>query len=264
MTTGLDLATRLSAYRDGELPAADARAVADEIARDPTIRAQYDTLLATDDALDRAFAAMLKDPVPPAVVAAIEQAELSPPAANSPFPPRWDLRVAAALVLLAVGGAGGALLNQRFGSEQIASVGWLDQVADYHRIYAAQGRHLVEVSADETAHLETWLSEQTGIPFRVPDLSASGLTFRGARLLVAAGRPVAQLMYTDAAGQVIAVCFMTGGDATIAGERGPFAPRSFDGVDMVSWKTRDASFVVVGPAGSPLLPVVAETTAISL
>jgi anti-sigma factor RsiW len=261
MTPGSDLSLQLSAYRDGELPDAEARAVADEIARNPAVRTEYDALLATDDALDAAFAAMLNDPVPARLSAAIARATPAPTAANSPFPPRLGIRVAAALVLLAVGGTGGALLNQRFGSVQVAAVGWLDDVADYHRIYAAQGRHLVEVSATETGHLETWLSEQTGVPFAVPDLSANGLTFQGARLLVAAGKPVAQLMYTDAAGQVIALCFMTGGDPAVESGRSPLTPRSFDGVDMVSWKTQDASFVAVGPQGFGNLPTVAETAA---
>ncbi len=262
--TEIDLLQRLSAYRDGELPDTEARAVAALIAADPAVKAEYDVILRTDDALGRAFAAMLTDPVPDRLTSALGQAQPAPTPANSPNAPHWAPRIAAALALLMVGGAGGALISQRFAPVEVAAVGWLDQVAEYHQVYAAQGRHLVEVGADETAHLESWLSEQTGVPFGVPDLSASGLTFRGARLLVANGKPVAQLMYTDAAGQVIAVCFMTGGDAALQSGRGGFTNRSFDGIDMISWKTRDASYVVVGPTGAPVLPTVAETAAIAL
>jgi anti-sigma factor RsiW len=264
MTTEPDLATRLSAYRDGQLSEDQARAVTALLAADPAARAEYDALLRTDDAIDKAFAAMLHDPVPMHLARAVERAEMAPPAANSPFAPRWGTGLAAALALMVIGGAGGSYLTRSyFPPAQVAS-GWLDQVADYHRVYAAQVRHLVEVPAAEKAHLETWLTDSTGVAFTVPDLAASGLTFQGARLLVAAGKPVAQLMYTDAQGQVVAVCFMAGGDAALGDGRGTFANRSFDSLDMVSWKSRDASYVVIGPRGMPGLTQVAEAAAISL
>jgi anti-sigma factor RsiW len=264
MTTAPDLATRLSAYRDGELPEVEARAVAALLAQDPGVQAEYDALLRTDDAIDKAFAAMLLDPVPDTLTASLEQAELAAPPANSPFPPRWGMALAASVALLMVGGVGGSYLTRQMSPPAQVAVGWLDQVAEYHRVYAAQGRHLVEVPASEKAHLETWLSEQTGVAFTVPDLAASGLTFQGARLLVASGKPVAQLMYTDAAGQVIAVCFMAGGDAALGDGQSQFANRQFDTLDMVSWKSRDASYVVVGPSGAAGLDAIAKTAALTL
>ncbi|MGL4237397.1 anti-sigma factor family protein [Tabrizicola sp.] len=264
MTTAPDLATRLSAYRDGELPEAEARAVAALLAKDPVVQAEYDTLLRADDAIDKAFAAMLHDPVPEALLQSLERAELAPQPANSPFPPRWGMALAASVALLMVGGVGGSYLTRQMAPPQELAAGWLDQVAEYHLVYAAQSRHLVEVPASEQAHLETWLSEQTGVAFAVPDLAASGLTFQGARLLVASGKPVAQLMYTDAAGQVIAVCFMAGGDAALGDGLSPLATRNFDALDMVSWKSRDASYVVVGPKGAAGLDTVAETASLTL
>lgn len=264
MTTEPDLATRLSAYRDRQLPEDQAREVTALLAQDPAVRAEYDALLRTDDAIDRAFAAMLDDPVPMHLARAVERAEMAPPAANSPFAPRWGTGLAAAFALLVIGGASGSYLGRTYFPPQQVAGGWLDQVADYHRVYAAQVRHLVEVPASDKAHLETWLTESTGVAFTVPDLAASGLTFQGARLLVAAGKPVAQLMYTDAQGQVVAVCFMAGGDAALDDGLSPFANRSIDSLDMVSWKSRDASYVVIGPRGMDGLQEMAETAAISL
>lgn len=264
MTSSMDLATRLSAYRDGELPEAEARAVAALLAQDPAVQAEYDALMGADDAIDRAFAAMLQEPVPVALAQGLQRAQMAPPAANSPFPPRWGLRLAAVLALLMIGGAGGSYLTTQLNPLQLARAGWLEEVAQYHLVYAAQGRHLVEVGAEETPHLEKWLSDQTGVSFKVPDLSASGLTFKGARLLVANGKPVAQLMYTDANGAVIAVCFMAGGDATLGEGTGPLVTRNFDTIDMISWKSGDAAYVVVGPKGSAVLEKVAAEASISL
>lgn len=264
MTQAPDLATRLSAYRDGELPEAEARAVEALLAGDPAIQAQYDALLRVDDMLGRAFAAMLNDPVPMALARALEQAEAAPLPANMPRAPRWGMGLAAALVLVLIGGAGGAYLTQRLAVPMQMADGWLDQVAEYHLIYAAQKRHLVEVPASEKDHLETWLSATTKVAFAVPDLTASGLTFQGARLLVASGQPVAQLMYTDSAGRVIAICFMAGGDAGLGGGVSDFNNRNVDGLEMVSWKSGDASYVVVGPQGVGGLDAVARVAASTL
>ena len=264
MTTAPNHATRLSAYLDGELPEAEARAVAAGLAQDPLVQADYDALLRTDDAITKAFAAMLHDPVPEALVQSLQRADLAPPAANSRLAPRWGMALAASVALLTVGGIGGSYLTRQISPPQQLAAGWLDQIAEYHSVYASQGRHLVEVPASEQAHLETWLSDQTGVAFTVPDLSASGLAFRGARLLVVSGKPVAQLMYTDAAGQVIAVCFMGGGDAALGDGPDRFATSQFDTLEMVSWKSRDASYVVVGPKGAVGLDAIARTAALTL
>ena len=142
--------------------------------------------------------------------------------------------------------------------------GWLAEVADYHRVYANQTRHLVEVPASDQDHLETWLATVTGVDMAAPDLSDHGWTFQGGRLLVAASKPVAQLMYTNASGQVIALCYLQGGDESVTEGRSAFDNRAFDDVSMVTWKSRDASFVVVGPSTGVDLPEVAQEIATTI
>jgi anti-sigma factor RsiW len=262
-----DLALRLSAFRDGELPEDEALAVERLITEDPEIAAEYEALVGADAAISSAFAAMLHAPIPAALARSIDQAPTMPPAANAPAAPRWGIGIAAAMGFLLIGGVGGAVLTRALSgpTESIAAAsGWLDQVAEYHAIYAGQTRHLVEVPAWDKDHLETWLSETTKVSFRVPDLSASGLTFQGARLLAANGKPVAQLMYTDVAGRVVAVCFVQGGDPAVAEGQTAFADHTFGELDMISWKSRDASYVVVGPRGDKDLGAIAQTAAIAL
>jgi len=60
---------------------------------------------------------------------------------------------------------------------------------------------------------------------------------------VAAGKPVAQLLYTDTNGTVIAICALAGGAMQSDG----FSEKSFDDINMVRWSTPSASYVVVGP-----------------
>jgi anti-sigma factor RsiW len=259
---------RISAYLDGALTEAERQELEAMVASDPAVAAEFEALSRVDVAVAAGFADMLAEPVPLHLARSIEAAQRDAAAA----PVRagnvtWLRSLAASIALVGIGAVGGAVLTRTFAmSVQTAggAPGWLDQVTEYHAVYAAQGRHLVEVPASEKAHLEAWLSEQTGVPFAVPDLAASGLTFEGARLLVASGKPVAQLMYRDAAGAVIAVCFMQGGDATLAEDETVFADQSNGGFDLISWKDRTASYVVIGPSGREDLATIARAASIAL
>ncbi len=123
-------------------------------------------------------------------------------------------------------------------------------------MYAEQERHLVEVSAEEAEHIQTWLTNTVGTDVRIPDLTSAGLTFEGGRLLVAAGRPVAQLMFTDASGQVVALCVISSGSP-----QDGFETRQLNGFEMVSWGSDGANFVVVGDDERPDLQDIAEFAA---
>ncbi len=272
MTQSLDpaLLDQLSAYLDGALSAQDAKAVERLVQTDAVVAAEFAALSRVDLVARQALDSLLTDPVPVALARAIDSAPAGakalPPmaAANLPNAPIWR-RLAAAFALILIGGAGGAYLTRTTAPQQVATaMGWLDQVANYHLIYAGQKRHLVEVPASETDHLQTWLADTTGVAFTVPDLTASGLTFQGARLLVASGKPVAQLLYTDANGLVVALCFLAGGDAAAGTGLTPLTPRSVGDVNMVSWKSDDASYVVVGPTTGIDLQSVARAAAMAL
>ncbi len=249
---------RLSAYLDGELPTAEAREIEDALARDPALQAELDALMAADAAAAEAFGATLDDPVPLDLVAAIRNASETPPAANLPTAPRglpaWAA-AAACVVFLAIGGVGGFLAGGG-GTEVAALPGWLDDIADYHAVYASQKRHLVEVPAEEADHITAWLTGSVGTTVRIPDLADQGLTFEGGRLLVAAGKPVAQLMYTDGSGAVVALCLIRS-DSPADG----FKSAEKNGFEMVSWGGNEANFVVVAPEGYEGLRSLAETAA---
>ena len=268
MTRAIDqtLQDQISAYLDGALSATDAAAMERLLETDPQIAAEFEALSQVDQAARNAFDAMLADPVPMTLARYIGNMPLpqAPAAANLPSRPIWR-SLAAALALVLIGGAGGAYLTRTIEAAQVASaMPWLDQVAGYHLIYAAQKRHLVEVPATETDHLQKWLASTTGVTFTVPDLSARGLTFQGGRLLVASGKPVAQLLYTDAKGQVVAVCFLAGGDAAAGAGHTPPTARNTAGVNMVWWNSKDASYVVVGPSTGIDLQPIAETVSVAL
>lgn len=258
------LLERISAYVDGAL-SPDAMAEIEALAAsDPAVLAEIESLQALDLQLNDAFDQMLElpgaDALPPALQPPAPKSAASVPPANLNRAPRWGFgQIAAMLAMLLVGAGGGWFVAQQSApATQVAEArGWMAEVADYHRVYATQVRHLAEVPASEKDHIEAWLGSTTGVPFTTPDLSAAGYTFQGARLLVAAGKPVSQLLYTDAAGQVLAICAIAGGDADAADV---FTPRDFGDVQMVNWKTGSASYVVVGTPDMDL-PLLARQVA---
>jgi len=254
-----DLSIRLSAYLDGELEADDARAIEALLQSDPAAQAELDALMAADAMAQDQFAALLDDPVPLALAQKIRSSPVGMPAAR-PAPRRFGGAIAAGLALFIFGGAGGYLLKDQIAPSgtEVARAGWLSDIADYHAIYATQQRHLVEVAADEADHIEKWLGATVGVAFSIPDLSQFGLTFEGGRLLVAAGKPVAQLMYRLQDGTVIALCLQSSPDALPAAE---FQQRTIKGFDFISWKADGAAYVVIGPGGQPDLSGIAALAA---
>ena len=102
---------------------------------------------------------------------------------------------------------------------------------------------------------------RVGVNFTLPDLSDEKLTFEGARLLVAAGKPTAQLIYRGEDGDVFAICFLKSDlGATPSG----LTDSMRNDIGLVSWQKGDASYVVVGPSSDPALEKLAEQVAATI
>ncbi len=257
---------RISAYIDGELNAAERAEVERLLRDDAAVRSSLDRMRTANAHVREKYAASLEHPVPLSLAKAImdvpEEHETAGVSQPEPARSGWSgfkALVASVVLLIAAGGAG--YIGFQSGARQaqpvvVAKRGWLDDIADYHRVYATEGRHLVEAGPEEAAHLEAWLGRRTNTPFKVPELRNEGLEFAGGRLLVAAGRPVAQLIYKSAEGEIFALCFTNTGAPD---DPVQFKATNFDDLDMVSWKKSGSSFVVVGPAGSPVIEPVAKT-----
>jgi len=258
-TKGLPLDVRLSAYIDGEVNEAERKELEQLVARDDEARRVFDMLQAGNAFGNKAFEEFLHDPVPLSLVRRIKQG----PGVNPKIErvvtatPRqakqrlWPRALAASVALLLVGGSTGFIIGKTSNDDTqpvnlAAARTWLDDIADYHRVYARQtAEHLVEVPASAEGKIEGWLASNVGVNFSLPDLSDKGLTFEGARLLVAAGKPVAQLMYRDQDGDVFAICFLK---STPGSTDGKMTESMRDDIAMISWQKAGASYVVVGPS----------------
>lgn len=253
------------AYVDGELSAAEMCRVDELLADDPKARLLRDSLRNQGEMLKGLHSNIVEQPVPAQLVQAIRggrnrTTESAPraapelisderrPAAVISSPSRragggsarlW--LVAASVAFLVIGAAGGFVAGDRYGLTPAPGPDWLTQVAQYHGIYAREKRHLVEVSAEETPHIEAWLGKRLGRKLVVPDLSGAGAEFKGARLLGINGRPVAQLIYQTPDGEPFALCVMPSGK----GDLTPVAAQRAD-LNMIEWRQDGYAYVVVG------------------
>ncbi|MEM7041179.1 MAG: hypothetical protein AAF543_00065 [Pseudomonadota bacterium] len=130
-----------------------------------------------------------------------------------------------------------------------ASRSWLGQIAQYHRVYASTARrHLVEVGADELDHIQNWLTNMLERQILVPDLTAYGVTFAGARLLGINEKPVAQLVYLDANDQPLALCIIPSTGAA----KNPTASTNGE-LNLIDWRDGRHGYAVVGWSDPDLL-----------
>lgn len=268
-TKGLSLEIRLSAYIDGEVSDTERRELDELVARDDEARRVLEQLQSGTLFGNKAFEDFLHDPVPLSLVRRIKQGTTASPKTErvttaAPLRPArlWPRALAASVALLLVGGSTGYILGMVNSEAQpdvqvAAARSWLDDIAEYHRVYSRQETHLVEVPASQgDAAIRTWLAASVGVDFKIPQLATDGLTFEGARLLVAAGKPVAQLMYRNADGDVFAICFLK---SEPTAEQGKLNESIRDDLAMVSWQKSGASYVVIGPSADARLRHLAET-----
>jgi anti-sigma factor RsiW len=173
---------------------------------DPASAAELDAALGPDEArrvadyrrinaaLHARFDPLLAEPVP-------ERLKRRPqPAWHAAGWARAASGLAAAVVLLAAGAAGGWFAREATMAARQEQVAILRPAALAHRIYVAEVRHPVEVRADQE-HLVRWLSNRLKIPLKTPNLEPMGFKLMGGRLLPTDRGNAAQFMYEDAQGR---------------------------------------------------------------
>lgn len=242
----------LVAFADGELDATTMRLVADLIGRDPVAQEKLRLLRAAAEAARAAFADPLFQEVRPGLAERVQRR-----AAGRRIGGRVGLGMALATALAAaiVGFVGGVAATRADGPVAASfSRHLIDEVAGYHVAYSHLASPLDEVPARKTAQIAAWFGGLLHRPFRVPDLSRAGLVFRGARLLVVDGRPVAQLLYNRPGqpGRPLGLCISAG-----MPRREALRIVHREGVTLAEWGQGGDTFVLVGWVGANTLTEVA-------
>ena len=190
----------LQAYVDGRLDAATQARVAQWLEQNPEQGARIADWQAIDEALRAAYEPVAQEPVPAHLAAATVGRE------RAAMP--WWRQAAAAVVLLAIGAAGGYGVSELGHQAPVAVEGLnarhlAESAASAHRVFAVEVRHPVEVGADQEQHLVTWLGRRVGAKLIAPRLEEKGYRLVGGRLLSSDAGPAAQLMYENREGKRI-------------------------------------------------------------
>ncbi len=187
--------TVLNAWLDGEFTPERRAEIEAWLSNHPVEAARVRLWSADREALRSQLGSVLSEPVPQQLT------RLVMAGASGTSWRRWQAW-AAGFVVFALGASSGAALmwRSRGDAPQFAATppvqnAWVQRAALAHKVYVPEGRHAVEVKAQEE-HLSRWLTRRLNVPVKLFDLREQGFELVGGRLLPdAAGSPSAQLMY---------------------------------------------------------------------
>ena len=201
----------LNAYVDGRLPPERHALVSRFLSENPSLGARVAADIAARNALRESLQFKAAEPIP----ARLRIANL---AVERRAAPRHWLRVAAAILVFAIGGLGGWFAHARFAGASVAQreTPVAAEALSAHRVFTAETVHPVEVAAAQEAHLVQWLSRRLNHPLKAPDLSAQGFRLMGGRLLPAGSGAAAQLMYQDDGGARLTLYLRADGEGGTA------------------------------------------------
>jgi len=264
---------RLIAYLDGEVDAAERREIETWLDTDPAARDKLAAFAESAALVRLAFDEIMHEPVPDRLIAAArgERVAAEPSAkivplrrgqgtAGAPASRSWwfGLPLAASLFGLLLGGAvaylslskllPGGLGGKQPAVEMAAADNlWLDNAAGYFKLLASAGDGaLIDVPAtgDPREALQK-ISQSLPQEVRLPDLKPWGLSFRGARLVVAEGRPAAQLVYTTDNKAIGPLTLIIG--SSKQGDISPTFDRRQD-VNLLYWRHQGRAYALAGQA----------------
>jgi anti-sigma factor RsiW len=224
----------LHAWADGRLPPGRAAEVEAALREQPALAAEAESWRRQNEALHALFDQVLREEPP---------AWLLPRAIQAGRRALW-LRLAAGLLLFALGLGAGWGLNDALDGDDALRARLADESVSAHKVFTVEVRHPVEVAASDEQHLGAWLSKRLGAPLKPPHLAAEGYALIGGRLLASAGEPAAQFMYENADKARLTV-YVRRNDAH--GETA-FRIVEEDGLAACWWRDGPLAYAVVGHA----------------
>ncbi len=241
----------LMAWMDGELDDDPARRAAVEahLATDPDLRTLLAEYAKNDEAIVALYGPAADEPVPPRLspirIAATESQRTRT---------GWQL-AAAAMVMLTLGGLAGWTVRDVAAPSHDTQLADITEAIDAHDLYVIQKAHPVEVTADQSDHLTSWLSNSLDRRLVTPDLSAAGYKLVGGRLLPSGAAPAAQIMYQNTEGSRVTL-FIT---AHESGE--PLSQRLVTKGPLAAfyWANGAIDCTIVGPLGQDEIRTLAQT-----
>lgn len=243
--------TDVSAYVDGQLPAARLSSFEAALAHDAALAARVAQLRQHNAMLHDAFDPWLAEPLPERLIAAASAPEgpaatPSTAAAASKAAPRvarWMLPTAAAAATLVVGIGIGWFGRDALLQREGTPTTFARQAALTHALYASDVNRPVEIWAAEEKRLVNWLSKRLGFAVRAPDLNALGFALVGGRLVAGNEMPAALFVYENADKQRMTLLVRK---QTHEGGETAFRYAVEDGVGVYYWIEDRLSYALSG------------------
>ncbi len=148
--------------------------------------------------------------------------------------------MAAALVLVVLGGAGG-WFGRGLVMPTASEMTLVSEAEAAHALYTPEVLHPVEVNGEQGAHLSKWLSKRLDRTLTIPDLSSEGFSLVGGRLLPAAGSAAALFMYENRDGARVTLYVVPK-----TGQETAMRFSSAGNLTAVSWQAEALGCVMVG------------------
>ncbi len=168
---------------------------------------------------------------------------------------RGAWQVAAALLLMAAGGAGGWGLRSAQEAPRAGIAALAQEATDSYAVYAPDLGRPVEIKAADAPQFVKWASRRLERPIAIPDLSAAGYSFIGGRVVPTPHGPAILYMFDNGGGIRLTLL-----SRNMAVDRD--APMSFGGtgpVTSVSWARGGLGFSLVGPLDKAVLHPIADS-----
>lgn len=242
----------LHAYADDALDPSRRLEVEAYLSDHPEIARRVAFYVRQNQSLHEALAPLAQAPIPPAL-----NLERMIVARRQALTRRWRsaMATAAAVVLVALGGAGGWALRGAALPPQNGIASLAQEAAESYAVYAPDHVRPVEYTAANRADLMQWIDRRIGVSVAAPDLSASGYRFMGGRLVATKHGPAALFMYDDDRGTRLVLLART------MERKDKNAPMSkFDGAQASSfaWAANGIGYSLVGPTAFPSLHLLAD------
>ena len=240
---------QLMAYADGQLPETERAAVEAYLGANPEAATEVALMQRQSDAIRTLFAPAGAEGVPARLRPRRLAAEIGRRRTRS-----WGW-AAAAVLLVGLGLGAGWFARPLLDVPSAGQVLIADAV-NAHAVYVAENRHAVEVGADDSEHLSTWLSNRLDTRLGMPDLTPQGFTLVGGRLLPGApdaGGRAAQLMYEDASQQRVTI-YVT---SALPDGQPAYQFASYNGAEAFYWANARITCTVVGTLPAEQMKAVA-------
>ena len=235
----------LHAYVDGQLDAARRAEVEAHLAANAAAAKIVRDYRGLNRSLHESFDDVLNEPLPHAMVRVSRRR-----------PMEVLRRIAATLVLVVGGAAGGWVLNDVASSQTDSlAAAFPARAGIIHATYYAERRHAVEVAAGEKPHLVAWLSKRLGTEVQIPDLTEAGFQLVGGRMLPGETKPAAHFLYEDVEGGRVTL-YMRHGDT--GGSNTKFSFTSNGGVGVYYWINGPTGYAVAGGVDREVLLAAAK------